>query len=117
MHSRPETLEVLARRVVKRTQVIDESVGPDVGDLLGVPGNRYPPRLGCAADRKVAETALDEAARLVVAELRQHEVGLLVVDREQSILIRGQTKEPVPFLDPLRHGAVIRALAVDELVF
>ena len=69
----------------------------------------------CPADREVAQAALDEAAGLVVAEVRQDEVRALVVELKQLLLVRGEAEEPVLLLDPLRHGAVIGTLAVDEL--
>ena len=113
---RPEDVEVLpGPRVRQRAEVVDERVGPDVGDLIRIPRDRDAPRLARAADREVAEAARDEAARLVVTELRQHEVGPLVVELQQLVLVGGEAEEPVLLLDPFRHGAVDRALAVHEL--
>ena len=110
--------EVLSRpRVAERAQVVDERVGPDVGDLALVPRQRDAPGLARAADREVLEAAGDEAPRLVVAEVRQHEVRPLVVEREQPVLVRGESEEVVLLLDVLDAIAVLGALAVDELVF
>ena len=102
-------------RVGERAQVVDERVGPDVGDLVRIPRDRDAPRLARAADREVLQAALDEAPRLVGAELRQDEVGPLVVEREQPVLVGGEPEEPVLLLDPLGLDAVLGALAVDEL--
>ena len=110
------TPQVLARRVGQRAQVVDERIGPDVGDLLRIPRDRDAPRLRRAADREVAQAARDEAPRLVVPEAGQHEVGPLVVEREQPVLVGREPEEPVLLLDPLRLDAVVGALAVDELV-
>src|SRR5439155_21039298 len=89
---RPEALaEVLALTSVgERAQVVDKRVYPDIGDLLLVPGDRHAPRLARPADAEVCEPALDEPARLVVAEARQHEVRPLVVEGQQLLLIRGE---------------------------
>ena len=46
---------------------------------------------------------------------RQDEVGTRVVELEQPVLIGGEPEEPVLLLQPLGHGAVVGALAVDEL--
>ena len=99
-----------------RDQVVDERVGPDVGDLIRIPRDRDTPRLRRPADREVAQATGDEALRLVRPEAGQHEVGTLVVELEQLVLVRRQPEEPVLLLDPLRRDAVVGALAVDELV-
>ena len=66
-------------RIGERAQIVDQGVDPDVHHLLGVPRHRHAPRLPDAAEAEVTEAALDEAARLVVAEPRDHEVRPLVV--------------------------------------
>src|SRR5206468_10397353 len=103
MDVRPKLLaQVLAlARIRERTEVVDEGVYPDISDLLLVPGDRHAPRLAGAADAEVLEAALDEAARLVVAELRQDEVGPLVIQGEQPVLVGGQPEEVVLLLDVL----------------
>ena len=42
--------------------------------------------------------------------------GRSVVERQQPVLVGGETEEPVLLLEPLGLDAVIRALPVDELV-
>ena len=103
-------------RVGERAQVVDERVGPDVGDLIRIPRDRDAPGLARAADREVLQAAGDEAPRLVVAEAGQHEVRPLVVEREQPVLVGREPEEPVLLLDPLGLDVVVGALAVDELV-
>ena len=87
----PELLaQVLARACVgERAQVVDQRVDPHVDHLLGVPRHRHAPRLAGAAEAEVPEPAFDEAARLVVTEVGNHELGLLVVEPEQLFLERG----------------------------
>src|ERR1700745_1680442 len=114
MDVRPELLAQVffaVSRVGERAEVVDQGVYPDIGDLLLVPRDRHAPRLAGTADAEVLESALDEAARLVVAVLRQDEVGPLVVEREQPVLVRGQSEEVVLLFDVLRSDAVIRAEA------
>ena len=76
VHDGPELgLKILAlTRVGQRAQVVDERVGPDVGDLALVPRQRDAPGLACARDAEVLEPAGDEGARLVEPEPGQHEV-------------------------------------------
>ena len=114
---RPERRDqVLAgARIGQRAEVVDEGVRPDVGDRIRIPRDRDAPRLAGAADREVLEATLDEAARLVRPESRQDEVGALV-QLEQLLLEGREAEEPVALLDPLRHGVVLGALAVDEIV-
>ena len=73
------------------------------------------PRLPRAADAEVLEPALDEAARLVVPVARQHEVGALVIELEQLVLVGREPEEVVLLLDALRRGPVLGAEPVDEL--
>ncbi len=61
------------------------------------------------------QATLDERARLVVAEAWQDEVRPRVIQVEQRLLKGGELEEVVRLLDSLGHGAVNRALAVDEL--
>src|SRR5262249_53588282 len=103
-------------RVPQRRQVVDQSIDPDVDDLILVPWDRHAPGLARSRETEVLQTALDEAARLVVAEVRPNEVRPLVVQTEQGLLERRQAEEPIPFLDPLGHDPVDRALPVDQLV-
>jgi hypothetical protein len=114
---RPELLaQVLpVSRVGQRTQVVDQRVYPDIGDLPFVPRDGHTPRLAGAADAEILQAPLDEAARLVVAETRQDEIGALVVEREQPLLVGREAEEPVRLLDPLGRDAVVGAQAVDEL--
>ena len=108
--------EVLSlARVRECAQVVDERVDPDPGDLIRSPRQRHPPGLAGPADAEILEPALDEASRLVVPNLRQHEVGPLVVEREEPILVGREAKEVVLLLDPLGRNIVHGALAVDEL--
>src|SRR5438132_968370 len=113
----PEALQVLTRCIAEGAQVVDERVGPDVCNLLRVPWDRDPPCLRRPADRKVAEPAFNEAARLVVAELRQDEVRPLVIELEQPVLICREPEEVVLLLEPLGGPLVDGANAVDELGF
>ena len=117
-HLGPELVaEVLARPGEReRAEVIDERVRPDVGDLSLVPRQRDPPWLTRATDREVTEAARDEAPHLVEPKRRQDEVGTVVVELEQLVLVGREPEEVVLLLDPLRNRVVHRALAVDELV-
>src|SRR5262249_22660177 len=90
---------------------------PDVHHLLAVPRHRYSPGLARAAEAEVPQAAFDEAPRFVVAVLRLHEVGPLVVNPEQLFLKGRQAEEPVALLDPLGGDAMLGAQPVGgELV-
>ena len=114
---RPEPLtEVFAVACVReRAQVVDEGVYPDIDHLLFVPRDRNAPGLPGAADAEIGEPALDEAPSLVVPESRKHELRLLVVEREQPVLVRRELEEVVLLLDVLGRDPVLGAQAVDEI--
>src|SRR5215831_20264199 len=113
----PEPLaQILAfARVRERAEVVDERVYPDIRDLPFVPRDRHAPRLAGPADAEILEAALDEAARLVVAEARQNEIRPLVVELEQAVLIRREPEEVVLLLDVLGRDPVLGAQAVNEV--
>src|SRR4030095_2234468 len=116
-HFGPEPLAQIfaVPRICKSAQVVDEGVYPDIGDLPFVPGDRHAPRLTGPADAEVLEPALDEAARFVVSVAWKHEIGPLVIELEQTVLIRREAEEVVRLLDPLRWNPVLGAQAVDQV--
>ena len=71
-------------------------------------------------DRHVLEAALDERDDLVTPLGRGDEVGLLLVELEQPILIRGKPEEVARLFDPFHFGArwceLFAALALDQFV-
>src|SRR4026208_2299758 len=79
----------------ERAKVVDQRIDPDIGDLVGCPRKRNTPGLAGPTDAEVLEAARNEASRLVVPEVLEHEVGPFVVEREQAILVRGESKEVV----------------------
>ena len=103
-------------RIRQRAEVVDQRVDPDVDDLVLIPRNRDTPRLSGSAEAEVLEPALDEAPRLVSAEVGQDEVRPLVVELQQRLLVAREPEEVVLLLDPLRDGAVLGTLPVHELV-
>ena len=103
-------------RVRERAQVVDERIRPDVRDLVGVPGDRDPPRLPGTTDREVLEAPRDERPGLVGPKPGEDEVRPLVVEGQQALLVRGEPEEPVSLFDPLGLDLVLRALPVDELL-
>ena len=97
---RPELLgEVLALAGVgQRRVVVEERVDPDVDHLRLVPRHRHPPLEARAGQRDVAQSALDERERLVVAVLRRDEAGAVGVELLERLLEGRQPEEPVVLL-------------------
>src|SRR3989442_5018998 len=95
VYLRPESLaEVLAfARVCQCAQIIDERIDPHVDDLAVVPRDRDTPRVAGTAEAEVSEPALDERARLVVAEARQDKVRARFIEVEQRLLKGGELEE------------------------
>ena len=115
---RPELVgEVLALAgVAQRRVVVEERVDPDVDDLRLVPRHRHAPLEPGARQRHVAQAALDERERLVVAVPRRDESGPLGVQPLERLLEGGQPEEPVVLLLDLELDLVDRAaVAVLEL--
>ena len=115
---RPEPVgQVLAlARVGERRVVVEERVDPDVDHLRLVPRHGHPPLQARAAEREVAQAALDERERLVVAVRGRDQVGALGVQPLERLLEGRQPEEPVVLLLALELDQVDRAaVAVLEL--
>ena len=95
-------------------EVVGQRVDPHVHDVVGVVGHRHTPFEAGARDREVIESPLDEADHLVAPAVGQHEIGVLVVEREQPVLPRREPEEVARLLDPFDRRAAGR-LAVDQL--
>ena len=109
--------QILARACVgERRGVVDERVDPDVDRLVGIPRQRHAPVDGLARDRDVAQPALDVRAHLVEPRLRQHERRIRRVALEQALGVVREPEERVALLRERRHGAVLGAAAVDQVV-
>ena len=116
---RPELLgEVLAlAREAERGVVVQQRVEPDVEDVARVPRDRDAPRELRARERDVLQAALDERQRLVVADARGDEVGLLGVERLEALLEGAQGEEVVLLAVALELDVVDRAaIALLDLV-
>ncbi|VWM24417.1 Uncharacterised protein [Collinsella intestinalis] len=100
--------------------VVGERVEPHVGHVLVVEGDLNAPVEGRAGDGQVVQTALDKGANLVHAEIGLDEIGMLVIEREQLVLERGELEEPALLLDALERaiavGAEVLALGAAGLV-
>src|SRR5205814_7745715 len=62
-----------------------------------------------ARDAEVAQAARDERTRLVVPKVGKYEIGALVVEGDQPLLVGGEPEEVVLLFDPLRLREVDRA--------
>ena len=97
--------------------VVDERVEPHVGDVALVPRQRDAPRDRRAADREVEQALLDQAEDLVALPCRLHRLGMLLVVRQQPVLVAREPEEVVLLGDVLDDRPVDgAALAVVELV-
>ena len=116
---RPEGVgQVLAlARVGQRRVVVQERVHPHVDHLLVVPRDRHAPGDPRARQREVAQPALDERQRLVVARARAHEVRPLGVQLLEPLLERRELEEPVLLVLAVQLDQVDRAaVALQDLV-
>ena len=83
---------------------------------FGSQGNRDAPIGSGPRDREVAEPSFDEGDHLVAAEVRQHEVGVFLVELEKRLLVLGQREEVVLLFEHLDRDPVDGAVAVDQLL-
>ena len=109
--SRPElaVLVVLLVAVAQSGDIVAQSIDPDVHGVLGVERYRDTPLDGGAGDTGVLQTLLDEGDHLVLAALGLDELGVLLVELEQTVGVLAGLEE-VGFL----VGIVDLAAALDR---
>ena len=114
---RPEFLIQVAVRIADPSEVIDQGVEPDVGDVALVEGQGDAPvqaALG-PGDAQILQGLAQEGEHLVPVALRADPVGVVVDVVEEPVLVLAHAEEVVLFLDVGGLGLVVRALAVDQV--
>ncbi len=96
-------------------EVVGERVEPHVGDVLRVPRERNAPFERGAADREVAQAALDQPDRLVAAMFGCERLGVSCVPVEEAVLETREAEEVVLLLEVL-DGALVDRAAVGGAV-
>lgn len=99
------------RCVTHRGAVVEQRVGPDIGDVFRIPGQRHPPRDRRATHREVLQATANEAEHLVAARVGLHRVGMCGVVLEEAVLVARQLEEVVLFGDVLHRPVVDRTVA------
>ncbi len=104
----------------RRRPVVGQGVEPDVGGLrlavAGWAGKGDSPAEPAPAGGDVLEPLAEQAEDLVAPDLGPHEIGVLLQQILEELLIAAETEEPVALLDHLeRAGRMQDALAVDDL--
>jgi len=109
--SRPEALGQVLPLAGKgqRGDVVEKGVEPDVHALAGVPGQTHAPLQFGPRERDILEPLLDEGDGLVAAELRDDEVGALLIESFEPRPKGGESEEPVLLALALQHDLVNRA--------
>ena len=92
--------------VADAREVGQQGVGPHVGHVAFVEGQRHAPVEGGTADGQVLQTALHEGDHLVLARFGADEVGVLLVELQQRLLKLGELEEPVLLAAGLLHRAM-----------
>mmetsp|Transcript_31235 Transcript_31235/g.61841 ORF Transcript_31235/g.61841 Transcript_31235/m.61841 type:complete len:526 (-) Transcript_31235:167-1744(-) len=103
--------------VPQRRHVIGQGIDPDVHDMIVVVGYRHAPLETRAADGEIPQTVLHKVQHLVSARRRGNEIGMVLVIRQQFILILAEPKKIRRFLGHPRHLGPGRSFAVDQLRF
>ena len=92
-------------------QVAGEGVEPDIENMIGGflrrLGNGNAPLDGGTADRKVPQAAANEGDDFIAAGFGADEAGVVLIQREQGLLVGGEAEEEVLFFGPLAGLLVI----------
>ena len=92
-------------RIAGGGDVVGQRVDPDIHHMLFVARHRHAPVEGRARDRQVLQPGFDEAHDLVAALRRPDEVGIVLVEGEQPVLIGREPEEIALLLDPFDRRA------------
>ena len=99
--------------------VVRQGVDPHVHHVLVVAGHRHTPVEGGAGDREVLEPGGDEGGDLVAAGVGADELGMVLVQLEQLVLVLREAEEVGLLFRPGHLGTSLlgQADAVDDLGF
>lgn len=114
----PLAVELAVGAVVQRTDVVGESVEPDVGDLGRIVRDRDTPSmsaLDATGDADVVEAPTEEREGLDTKRLRRDPKLVRLDQLEQLLGVVGEPEEPVRLGNGLGEGVVFRAAPVDEI--
>ena len=100
---------IVVETITHSRHVVQQRVEPHIGHMAVVERHGNAPIEARTAHGKVVQTAFDEAAHLIHAEIGLHEFGMLVVEREQLVLERGKLEEVRLFLHALERTMAIGA--------
>ena len=116
--ARPERAVARVVRVAERGDVVDQRVAPDVGDVRVVPRQADAPwqPVARAGDRQVADRRAQQAEHLRPVAGRMDPAGVRFQELAQPVAVLLHAEEVVAFAAQDRRVAVLRQLAVDQLV-
>ena len=115
--SRPElaVLVVLLVAVAQSGDIVAQSIDPDVHGVLGVERHGDAPLDGGAGDTGVLQALLDEGDHLVLAALGLDELGVLLVELEQTVGVLAGLEEVGFLVGVVDLAAALGAFAVHQL--
>ena len=91
-------------RISQRGDVIGQRIHPDIHDVFGLIGHRYPPIETGTRDRKIVETTFDKTDDLVAPRHGSDEIRVFIIKLQQRFLPSRQPEEITRFLEPLDLG-------------
>ena len=114
---RPEFIVVVVSfiAVAKGGDIVAQGVHPHIHGVLGVKGHRDAPLDRGTGNAGVLQALLDEGDHLVLAALRLDELGVLLVELEQTVGILAGLEEVGFLVGVVDLAAAVGALAVNEL--
>ena len=116
---RPVFFKEFAVRVAQGGNVVDQGVGPDIGDEAVVKGQfNAPGQAGLGpGDAEIFQRLLEEAEHFVAVAFRPDVIRIVADVVNEPVLILAHGKEVVFFLDIAWFLEVVRAEAVDQFLF
>ena len=114
---RPElvVVAVLLVAVAQRGDIVAQRIDPDVHGVLGVEGDGDAPLDGGAGDAGILQALLDEGDHLVLPALGLDELGVLLVELEQTVGVLAGLEEVGLLVGLVDLAAALGALAVHQL--
>ena len=114
---RPElvVVAVLLVAIAQRGDIVAQRIDPDVHGVLGVEGDGDAPLDGGAGDAGVLQALLDEGDHLVLPALGLDELGVLLVELEQTVGVLAGLEEVGLLVGLVDLAAALGALAVHQL--
>ena len=102
-------IKIVIVKALEGGYIVDQSIEPDVDDVLVVEGNRDAPIKGGAGNTQVFQTGFNKIDHFIAAGLGSNEIGVILNEFQPAVGILAHTEEIALLLGFLHFLSAVRA--------